>query len=164
MSQERIALVTGANKGIGFEIARQLAEAGVRVFLGSRDTARGRTAADQLAEKGLQVQAIPLDLTNGASIEAEAPSSAQPGDKVTVIVRAQRLEVGKAAGPNRLKGRIAATSYLGGSAIYAIDAQGLKLQANAIIDAHVFREGDTVDVGFAPSDCVLLGEDDRRLT
>jgi hypothetical protein len=39
----------------------------------------------------------------------------------------------------------------------------LRLQANAIIDAHVFREGDNVDVGFAPSDGVLLGEDDRRL-
>jgi len=69
----------------------------------------------------------------------------------------------KTTGPNKLKGKIAATSYLGGSAIYAIDAQGLRLQANAIIDAHVFREGDDVDIGFAPSDCVLLGEDDRRL-
>ena len=66
-------------------------------------------------------------------------------------------------GTNRLKGRIAATSYLGGSAIYAIDAQGLKLQANTIIEDRVFREGDEVDIGFAPSDCVLLGADDRRL-
>jgi hypothetical protein len=39
----------------------------------------------------------------------------------------------------------------------------LRLQANTIIDAHVFGEGDPVDIGFAPSDCVLLGEDDRRL-
>jgi hypothetical protein len=51
----------------------------------------------------------------------------------------------------------------GGSAIYAIDAEGLRLQANAIIDSQLFREGDTLDVGFSPSDCVLLGEDDRRL-
>ena len=47
--------------------------------------------------------------------------------------------------------------------VYAIEAQGLKLQANAIIDSHVFREGDSVDIGFAPSDCVLFGEDDRHL-
>jgi hypothetical protein len=82
-----------------------------------------------------------------------------------LILRAQRLEVGKkaAAGINRLKGKIAATSYLGGTAIYIIDAEGLKLQANTIIDDQVFREGDEVDIGFAPSDCVLLGEDDRRL-
>jgi ABC-type Fe3+/spermidine/putrescine transport system ATPase subunit len=106
-----------------------------------------------------------ITLDNGSSIEAEAPQSAKKGGKVTVIVRAQRIEVGKKAGAglNKLKGKIAATSYLGGTAIYAIEAQGLKLQANAIIDSHVFREGDTVDVAFAPSDCVLLGEDDRRL-
>ncbi|MGE4251308.1 MAG: ABC transporter ATP-binding protein [Parvibaculaceae bacterium] len=104
-----------------------------------------------------------ITLDNGAGIETQAPASAKPGDKVTVIVRAQRLEVGKATGANRIKGRIAATSYLGGSAIYAIDAQGLKLQANTIIDDRVFREGETVEIGFAPSDCVLLGADDRRL-
>ncbi|MGE0005643.1 MAG: ABC transporter ATP-binding protein [Parvibaculaceae bacterium] len=105
-----------------------------------------------------------ITLENGAGIEADAPSSARAGGKVTVVVRAQRLEVGKApAGRNRLKGRIAATSYLGGSAVYAIDAEGLRLQANAVIDDKVFREGETVDIGFAPSDCVLLGEDDRRL-
>lgn len=81
-----------------------------------------------------------------------------------MIVRAQRLEVGKTAmGANKLEGRIAATSRLGGSVIYAIEAEGLKLQANAVIDNQIFREGDAVDVGFAPSDCVLLGEDDRRL-
>ena len=106
-----------------------------------------------------------ITLDNGSSIEADAPQSAKKGGKVTVIVRAQRIEVGKQAGAglNKLKGKIAATSYLGGTAIYAIEAQGLKLQANAIIDSHVFREGDSVDIGFAPSDCVLLGEDDRRL-
>jgi len=104
-------------------------------------------------------------LDNGSGIEAQAPATAKAGDKVTVIVRAQRLEVGKKAaqGVNRLKGRIAATSYLGGTAVYAIDAEGLNLQCNTVIDARVFREGEMVDVAFAPSDCVLLGEDDRRL-
>lgn len=86
MSQERIALVTGANKGIGFEIARQLAEAGVRIFLGSRDAARGQIAADQLAVKGLKVQAIPLDLTNGASIEAAAAHIAHQHDRLDILV------------------------------------------------------------------------------
>jgi hypothetical protein len=106
---------------------------------------------------------VHIRLGNGASIEADAPASAKRGDKVTVIVRAQRLEVGKkASGPNRLKGG-SRRPHLGGSAIYAIDAEGLKLQANAIIDAEVFRKGDAVDIGFAPSDCVLLGADYRRL-
>jgi spermidine/putrescine ABC transporter ATP-binding subunit len=130
----------------------------VASFLGQSNLMTGTIAAS-----GNGSARITLD--NGASIEAKAPASARTGSKVTVIVRAQRLEVGKKAadGANRLKGKIAATSYLGGTAIYAIDAEGLKLQANTIIDDQVFREGEAVDVAFAPSDCVLLGEDDRRL-
>src|SRR4029079_16696733 len=139
------------------EVYRTPASRFVASFLGQSNLIAGTIAAmgDGKAK---------IALGNGATIEAEAPASARKGDKVTVIVRAQRLEVGKAtSGPNRLKGKIAATSYLGGSAIYAIEAQGLRLQANTIIESEVFREGDGVDVGFAPSDCVLLGEDDRRL-
>jgi len=130
----------------------------VASFLGQSNLMTGT-----VAQAGNGSARITLD--NGASIEAKAPASAKAGSKVTVIVRAQRLEVGKKAanGANKLKGKIAATSYLGGTAIYAIDAEGLKLQANTIIDDQVFREGETVDIAFAPSDCVLLGEDDRRL-
>jgi ABC-type Fe3+/spermidine/putrescine transport system ATPase subunit len=139
------------------EVYRTPASKFVASFLGQSNLISGTIAATQGGKARIA-------LDNGATIEAQAPASAKKGGKVTVIVRAQRLEVGKtASGPNRLTGRIAATSYLGGSAIYAIEAQGLRLQANAIIDSQVFREGDAVDVGFAPSDCVLLGEDDRRL-
>jgi ABC-type Fe3+/spermidine/putrescine transport system ATPase subunit len=139
------------------EVYRTPASRFVASFLGQSNLITGTIAATAQGKAR-------ITLDNGASIEADAPASAKKGGKVTVIVRAQRLEVGKtAAGPNKLKGKIAATSYLGGSAIYAIDAEGLKLQANTIIDNQVFREGDAVDIGFAPSDCVLLGEDDRRL-
>jgi ABC-type Fe3+/spermidine/putrescine transport system ATPase subunit len=139
------------------EVYRTPASKFVASFLGQSNLLTGT-----IAEAGQGKARITLD--NGAGIEAAAPASARKGSKVTVIVRAQRLEVGKATqAPNKLKGKIAATSYLGGSAIYAIDAEGLRLQANTIIDAEVFREGDTVEIGFSPSDCVLLGEDDRRL-
>jgi NAD(P)-dependent dehydrogenase (short-subunit alcohol dehydrogenase family) len=63
-----IALVTGANKGIGKEIARQLADAGLFVYLGSRDPARGARAA---AEIGGDSRLLVLDVTDDASI-AEA--------------------------------------------------------------------------------------------
>jgi spermidine/putrescine ABC transporter ATP-binding subunit len=140
------------------DVYRMPATKFVASFLGQSNLMAGT-----IAQTGNGSARITLD--NGASIEAKAPASAKAGSKVTVIVRAQRLEVGKKAanGANKLKGKIAATSYLGGTAIYAIDAEGLKLQANTIIDDQVFREGETVDIAFAPSDCVLLGEDDRRL-
>jgi NAD(P)-dependent dehydrogenase (short-subunit alcohol dehydrogenase family) len=51
-TEQRIALVTGANKGIGRHIARQLAQAGLLVFVGSRDHARGQDASTSLREKG----------------------------------------------------------------------------------------------------------------
>ena len=51
----RIALVTGANRGIGLEIARQLAREGDQVLLGSRDLEKGRAAAEKLQAEGLTV-------------------------------------------------------------------------------------------------------------
>jgi NAD(P)-dependent dehydrogenase (short-subunit alcohol dehydrogenase family) len=66
----KIALVTGANKGIGLETARQLAKAGVHVILTSRDSAKGEAAAKQLKGEGLDVEALALDVTDSASIAA----------------------------------------------------------------------------------------------
>jgi len=63
------ALVTGANKGIGREIARQLADAGHTVYLGSRDAARGERAAGEI---GGDVRLLVLDVIDAASIAAAA--------------------------------------------------------------------------------------------
>jgi NAD(P)-dependent dehydrogenase (short-subunit alcohol dehydrogenase family) len=59
----RVAIVTGANKGIGKEVARQLAQAGLTVLLGSRDERRGTAAAGELAASGLDVRLLQLDVT-----------------------------------------------------------------------------------------------------
>jgi NAD(P)-dependent dehydrogenase (short-subunit alcohol dehydrogenase family) len=71
MSNDKIALVTGANKGIGFETARQLAKTGVHVLLGSRDHKKGVDAALKLQGEGLSVEALDIDVGSSASI-AEA--------------------------------------------------------------------------------------------
>jgi NAD(P)-dependent dehydrogenase (short-subunit alcohol dehydrogenase family) len=69
---KRIALVTGANKGIGLEIARQLRDAGVLVIVGARDLNRGRKATRQLAAGGEPLQVVQIDLTDEATISAAA--------------------------------------------------------------------------------------------
>ena len=63
------ALVTGANKGIGKEIARQLAEAGLTVYVGSRDAARGESAVGEI---GGDARLLVIDVTDDASIAAAA--------------------------------------------------------------------------------------------
>ncbi len=60
-------LITGANKGLGFETARRLVAAGHTVYVGSRDAERGRRAAEQLGARVVQ-----LDVTDDASVEAAA--------------------------------------------------------------------------------------------
>jgi NAD(P)-dependent dehydrogenase (short-subunit alcohol dehydrogenase family) len=65
------ALVTGANKGIGFEVARMLAQKGFHVYLGCRDEGRGSAAVRKLNDEGIQhVEALPLDVADPQSIEA----------------------------------------------------------------------------------------------
>ena len=61
---KRIALVTGANKGLGFEMARQLGKAGVGVLLAARDPRKGETAASKLRGEGLNAQFLKLDVTD----------------------------------------------------------------------------------------------------
>jgi NAD(P)-dependent dehydrogenase (short-subunit alcohol dehydrogenase family) len=64
------ALVTGANKSIGFEIARQLAQKGIYIYLGSRNLENGITAVNTLLAEGLSnVEAIQLNITNDESVK-----------------------------------------------------------------------------------------------
>ena len=65
---KRIALVTGANKGIGLEIAKQLGQAGVGVIIGARDPQKGEAAVAELMSLGLAVESMKLDLGDEASI------------------------------------------------------------------------------------------------
>lgn len=86
MADTRIALVTGANKGIGREIARQLAEAGVTVLVGARDPDRGKKAAAALTSRGLSAESIEINLNDEATIAAAAEEIAAKHERLDILV------------------------------------------------------------------------------
>ena len=69
---EQIALVTGASHGIGLEVVRQLAEKGMIVMLTARDKEKGQVAAQKLADEGLDVHFLQLDIADPASVQGAA--------------------------------------------------------------------------------------------
>jgi NAD(P)-dependent dehydrogenase (short-subunit alcohol dehydrogenase family) len=68
----KIAVVTGANRGLGFETSRQLAARGYHVIMTARDAVKGQTAVQQLKNQKLDVEFHPLDVTNSQSIQTLA--------------------------------------------------------------------------------------------
>ncbi len=85
MKNQRTALVTGANKGIGFEVVRELARLGLRVFLGARDVKAGRAAVEKL-EAGDDVVFVELDITKPANIRRAAEEVARQSDRLDVLI------------------------------------------------------------------------------
>jgi NAD(P)-dependent dehydrogenase (short-subunit alcohol dehydrogenase family) len=85
-TQGRIALVTGANKGIGHEAARQLAELGLTVIVGARDRARGGAALDRLRGQDLDAYLVVLDVTDAASLAAAAEEVGARFGRLDVLV------------------------------------------------------------------------------
>lgn len=76
-----VTLITGANKGIGFETARQLKELGHVVYIGARDVKRGEAAA-----AALRAQFVQLDVTDGASVEAALAAIDSAEGQLDVLV------------------------------------------------------------------------------
>jgi len=72
MADKKVALVTGANKGIGFEIARQLCGHGFAVVLAARDERKANEAADKLRAEGFDAHGVRLDVTDPATAAAAA--------------------------------------------------------------------------------------------
>ncbi len=81
------ALVTGANKSIGFEVARQLAQKGIYVYLGSRNLESGIEAVNKLKAAGLNnVEAIQLDITNYESVKSARTEIGKKSKKLDILI------------------------------------------------------------------------------
>jgi NAD(P)-dependent dehydrogenase (short-subunit alcohol dehydrogenase family) len=99
MSTRKTALVTGANKGIGREIARQLGHKGYSIWLGCRDTERGEQAAAGLRSEGLDARVLALDVTSDASVRAAAVTYSKTSDTLDVLVNNAGIATGGYSAP-----------------------------------------------------------------
>jgi NAD(P)-dependent dehydrogenase (short-subunit alcohol dehydrogenase family) len=82
----KVALITGANKGIGFETARRLANEGYTVLIGARDKEKGKAAAARLRDEELDVRPLLIDVADGQSIEAAVRRVAHDHGRLDVLV------------------------------------------------------------------------------
>ena len=84
--RRKTALVTGANKGIGFEIARQLGRQGIIVLVGARSAERGKEAARKLREDGVEAREIVIDVTDEASIRSAVKEITDAYGRLDILV------------------------------------------------------------------------------
>jgi len=86
VAKNKIAVVTGANRGLGFEICRQLAIKGVRVILSARNEEKGKEAAEKLKNEGLEVDFHQLDVTDKNSIHRLAEYAKEKYGKLDILI------------------------------------------------------------------------------
>jgi NAD(P)-dependent dehydrogenase (short-subunit alcohol dehydrogenase family) len=102
MSEGKVALVTGANKGIGYEIARGLGGTGATVLLGTRDAGRGTAAAEKLAAEGISAVPVDLDVTDPVSVSAAAARIEREYGRLDILVNNAGIFVERGQRPSEL--------------------------------------------------------------
>ena len=86
MNKKKIALITGANKGIGLETARQLGQQNTSVLLGARDSRKGETAAEKLRKEGIDAHPIVIDVSDPESIRKAAIQVERDFGRLDILV------------------------------------------------------------------------------
>lgn len=123
---QKVALISGANKGIGFEIARQLGEQGSTVLVGARDEVRGKQAADALAARGIAAVPLRIDVTDAASVTAAAQQIERRHGRLDILVN-------NAGVAGRFKGPPSAASAEDMRAVYETNVFGVVSVTNAML-------------------------------
>jgi len=83
---KKVALITGANKGLGLETARQLGKQGITVLMGARDLAKGEAAAADLKKDGIDARAVKLDVNDPADYAAVAKAIEKDFGRLDILV------------------------------------------------------------------------------
>ncbi|MGI4788303.1 MAG: SDR family oxidoreductase [Janthinobacterium lividum] len=100
----KVALITGANKGIGLEIARQLGHQGITVVLGSRDTGRGEAAAKLLKDEGIDAHTVKLEVTEASDRDTLPDYFQSHFGRLDILVNNAGIMVdGPDAGPEQFR-------------------------------------------------------------
>jgi NAD(P)-dependent dehydrogenase (short-subunit alcohol dehydrogenase family) len=86
MQQQRVAVVTGGNRGIGYEICRELGKRGIHVVLTSRDAAKGNAVCKSLRDAGLPITFCKLDVTSARSVKALAAFVAKQFGRIDILI------------------------------------------------------------------------------
>lgn len=120
MSEPKVALVTGANKGIGYEIARGLGAAGVTVLVGARDAARGEEAAEKLAAEGYTAVPVVLDVTDPLSVSAAAARVEREYGRLDILVNNAGILIERGQRPSQVPVEAMARTFA--TNVYAIVA------------------------------------------
>ncbi len=92
--RKQTVLITGANKGIGYETARQLGKQGYFVFLGARNEEKGQEAARRLNEEGIEAETVEIDVSDPSSIAAAAETVASRTSSLDVLINNAGISVG----------------------------------------------------------------------
>lgn len=109
-SGNKVALITGANKGIGLEIARQLGRQGITVLVGARDEGRGQDAVKALREDGVNAKFVLIDQTDQKTVDAAAANIERDFGKLDILVNNAAIAIDNAP-PSQLDAEVLRRTY-----------------------------------------------------
>lgn len=101
--KSKVALITGANKGIGFETAKRLGALGFKILVGSRDEERGKKALTKLVEEGIQAHLILLDVTKQESIDDAKKQIEKEFGSLDVLINNVGISIDNGVSPSELE-------------------------------------------------------------
>ncbi|HUE42784.1 MAG TPA: SDR family oxidoreductase [Candidatus Sulfotelmatobacter sp.] len=120
-SSNKIALITGANKGIGFEVARQLGKQGCTVLVAARDNELGQEAAAMLSKEGIDARFVELDVTRRETIEAARAQIEREFGRLDILINNAGINVPGDGPPSKVDldavNRVLQTNFVGALAV-----------------------------------------------